>query len=188
MKKVSPRYNRVSNQAGGNLSLPCYMEGILKKSFILLVLTIFLSACGFHLRGLIDVPEWLNNVSIISKDGNNELISNLKSQLEGYKIRVNPDPALAKYWLIINSSNLQQQIISIGASTNPRQYQLILTIEFMLQTSKGQIIQAPRRISVSRQLTVNNDRILGSNEEETVLISEMKKEAVIQIINRLSRK
>ena len=160
----------------------------MKKYFIPLILILCLSACGFHLRGLIDVPEWLNNVSIISKDGNKELASILKSQLEGYKIKVNPDPIRANYWLIINKSNLQQQIISIGASTNPRQYQLILTIEFMLQTSKGQLIKAPRLISVSRQLTVNNDRILGSNDEERVLVSEMRKDAVIQIINRLSRK
>jgi LPS-assembly lipoprotein len=159
-----------------------------KKSYILLILTLLLSACGFHLRGLIDVPKWLNNISVISKDGNEELISILKSQLEGYKIGVNPDPALAKYWLVISKTAFQQQIVSIGASTNPRQYQLLLTIEFMLQTSKGQIIKPPKQITISRQLTVNSDRILGSNDEETILISEMKKEAAIQLINRLSRK
>jgi LPS-assembly lipoprotein len=158
----------------------------MKKSFIPLILALCLSACGFHLRGFIEVPTWLNNVSIISKDGNKELVSILKSQLEGYKIKVNPDPALATYWLIINKTKLQQQIISIGASTNPRQYQLTLTIEYMLQERKGPVIKLPKLISVSRQLTVNNDRILGSNGEETVLISEMKQEAVIQIINRLA--
>ena len=158
------------------------------KKIFPIILVLLLSACGFHLRGLIDVPEWLDNVSIISKDGNKELVSLLKSQLEGYKVEVNPEPALAKYWLIINKITFQQQIVSVGASTNPRQYQLILTVEFMLQTSKGQIIKTPRTVAVSRQLTVNNDRILGSNEEETVLISEMRREAVIQIINRLSRK
>jgi LPS-assembly lipoprotein len=158
------------------------------KKIFPIILVLLLSACGFHLRGLIDVPEWLDNVSIISKDGNKELVSLLKSQLEGYKVEVNPEPALAKYWLIINKITFQQQIVSVGASTNPRQYQLILTVEFMLQTSKGQIIKTPRTVAVSRQLTVNNDRILVSNEEETVLISEMRREAVIQIINRLSRK
>lgn len=159
----------------------------MKKCLPLLLLICLLSACGFHLRGMVDIPQWLNNVAIISHDDSKELVSLLKSQLEGYKIDVRPDPAQANYWLVINSSSLQQQIVSVGASTNPRQYQLILTIEFMLQTVKGQIIQAPRQVIVSRQLTVNNDRILGSNEEETILISEMRHDAVIQIINRLSR-
>ncbi len=152
-----------------------------------LILIWLLTGCGFHLRGAIDIPEWLDNVSIISRDVNKELVSILKSQLEGYKIDVNSDPSLAKYWLIINSSSLQQQIVSIGASTNPRQYQLILTIEFMLQTPKGQIIKTPRKVNVSRQLTVNNDRILGSNEEQALLVSEMRRDAAIQIINRLNR-
>lgn len=159
----------------------------MKKKITFLVLILFLSGCGFHLRGLTAIPEWLNNVAIISKDGNKELAVLLKSQLEGYKIKVMTDPSLAHYWLIINKTNLQQQIISIGASTNPRQYQLILSIEYMLQARNGSVIKPPRFVSVSRQLTVNNDRILGSNNEEAVLISEMRKEAVIQIINRLGR-
>lgn len=161
----------------------------MKKQVIPLILALCLSACGFHFRGMIDVPEWLTNVAIITKDGHNkELVSILGAELEGYKIDVNPDPMRADYWLIINHTRYQQHIASIGASTNPRQYQLILTVEFMLQTRKGQIIKSPGQVVVTRQLTVNNDRILGSNEEETVLISEMRHDAVIQIINRLSRK
>lgn len=152
-----------------------------------LLVVFLLSACGFHLRGMIDIPEWLDNVSIISRDGNKELVAKLKSVLEGYKIKVNDDPALAKYWLMINRSNLQQQIVSIGASTNPRQYQLIMTTEFSLTTPKGQVVKPVRQVTVTRQLTVNNDRILGSNAEESILISEMRQDTVIQIINRLSR-
>ncbi|WP_298626087.1 LPS assembly lipoprotein LptE [uncultured Legionella sp.] len=161
----------------------------MKRSYCIpLLLALLLSACGFHLRGMVDIPKWLNNVAIISKDGNKDLVSKLKTQLEGYKIDVNPDPALAKYWVIINHSNIHQQIISIGASTNPRQYQLIMTTEFMLQTPKGQIIKAPSLVTVTRQLTVNNDRILGSNQEQAILIGEMNQDTVVQIINKISRK
>ncbi len=161
----------------------------MKKQLIPIMLALFLCACGFHLRGMIDVPEWLTNVSIISEDGNNkELLSLLESQLEGYKVKVNQDPKLSQYWLIINRTTYQQQITSIGASTNPRQYQLVLTVEFLLQTRKGDVVKPPGTVIVTRQLTVNNNRILGSNEEETVLISEMRQDAVIQIINRLGRK
>lgn len=160
----------------------------MKYKFLALLLPLLLTACGFHLRGITDLPEWLNNVSIISKtEYSKELETKLKSLLEGYKIDVNPDPSHAQYWLIIHDSRVQQQIVSVGASTNPRQYQLTMITEFSLQTPKGQIIKAPKRVSVSRQLTVNNDRILGSNEEESILISEMRQDTVIQIVNRLNR-
>lgn len=160
----------------------------MKKHTIPLILVLLLSACGFHLRGMVDIPLWLDSVAIISNDGNKPFEMRLESGLEAYKIKVIPEPAQAHYWLIINKSNLQQHIISVGASTNPRQYQLIMTIEFQLQSNTGKIIQPSRQIMVTRQFTVNNDRILGSNEEEATLISEMQQEAVIQIINRLSHK
>ena len=133
------------------------------------------------------MPSWLNRVAIVIQDGNMELVSLLKSQLEGYHIEVSPSINSAQYWLMINRVDLQQQIISVGASTNPRQYQLILTVSYMLQTSKGQIIKPAKQVVITRQLTINNDRILGSNYEEAVLVSEMRRDAVIQIINSLSR-
>jgi LPS-assembly lipoprotein len=158
----------------------------MKKRLIPLMLAFLLSSCGFHLRGMMHIPIWLNNIAIIIKNNDKQLLSILKTRLEGYTIQVNPDPALAKYWLVINQEVVQRQIISVGSSTNPRQYTLLLTLEFMLQTSKGQIIKIPRTVSVTRQLTINNDRILGSTDEENILISEMKQDAVTQIINQLS--
>lgn len=157
------------------------------QKIIPLLLVFFLSACGFHLRGMVNsIPEWLNNIAIMSKNNDKQLVSILQSQLEGYKIQVNTEPSLAQYWLIVDDINLQQQIISIGASTNPRQYTITLTIGFVLQTRKGQIVKTPSKITVARQLTLNNDRILGSKDEESILIGEMKQDAAAQIINQLS--
>lgn len=156
------------------------------RSIIPIVCALLLTACGFHLRGMIDVPTWINNVAIISKNNDKELVSILKAQLEGYNIQVSPEQSTATYWLTINRVALQQQIISVGASTNPRQYALTLTIEWSLQTRKGQMLSNLKRVQSTRQLTVNNDRILGSNDEQSILMGEMKQDAVIQIINQLS--
>jgi LPS-assembly lipoprotein len=137
---------------------------------------------------MVNPPTWLNNIAVISESHEKQLISMLTTQLESYHIEVNSDPALAKYWLVINSETLNQQIISVGASTNPRQYTLLLTIEFMLQTPKGKIIKTPKIIHVTRQVTINNDRILGSTDEERIMVDEMKRDAVIQIINQLNHR
>lgn len=158
------------------------------KRLIPFILTVFLCACGFHLRGMVDVPTWLEQVSVIAKSDNQELANLLESQLDGYKIKVVDDPTQAKYWIVVNYSTVRQQIISIGASTNPRQYQLIMQTNFSLKTREGKVIKAPRDVFVSRQFTANNDRILGSNDEEATLINEMRQDTVAQIINRLSKK
>jgi LPS-assembly lipoprotein len=148
--------------------------------------TLLLSACGFHLRGLVDVPSWLNNVAIVDEYNDKQLATILKTQLEGYHIQVNPDPSEASYWLVIKTVARQEQIVSVGSSTNPRQYILVLTVEYTLQTRKGKILRPISAVHATRQLTINNDRILGSNYEESLFTSEMKQDAAIQIINQMS--
>lgn len=163
----------------------------MKRSYLMylvytLTAVLSLSACGFHLRGSMNIPKWFNNISIINPASDKELLAKLKLQLQRYHICISPNPASAKYWLIINNPQFHQQIISIGASTNPRQYQLIMRVTFLLKDNHGRIIIPEKQISISRQLTINSDRILGSNAEETTFITEMKQDAAIQILNLIT--
>lgn len=155
--------------------------------FVLPILVVFfLSACGFHLRGSGSIPNWLDNVTIISENNDKQFVSILQSRLEGTKAQINPDPALAQYWIIINEVSLSQQIMSVGSSTNPRQYTLTLVVDFIVKTHKGQVVKASGKISVSRDLILNNNRILGSKDEEHIIIGEMKQDAVTQMMSQLS--
>ena len=153
-----------------------------------LLLTLFLASCGFHIRGLVELPKWFNHVAVVSSDNHYELTSILKSRLDSYHIELSNNPAIADFVIIIQQSLYQIKIISIGASTNPRQYQMILTTNWHVQNRKGKIIIPQTTATVTRQLTVNNDRILGSNDEEMTLQREMRQDTVTQIMNKLSQK
>lgn len=148
--------------------------------------TVLLVGCGFHLRGMVAMPSWLNNVAIVAENStSHELITLLKNQFHAYTIRLAPSVNKASYILIIESDSSQQQITSVSASTTPRQYQLIYIVRFKMVNRKGKEILPSSQVAVSRQLTVNNDRILGSDAEEATIHAEMQRDAVIQIINRL---
>ena len=165
------------------------MQFNLKKypQAIVLIVTLLLNGCGFHLRGMVNVPQWLSDVAIIVQQAHNDIAPLLKNQLQAYNVYVNPDPTTAHYWLIIENDAIQQNITSVSSSTTPRQYQLIYTIRFKLQKAKGEEIISTIPITVTRQITINSDRILGSNEEEELTKSEMRRDAVMQILNRISR-
>lgn len=109
----------------------------------------------------------------------------LKMQLQANKIRLNADPAQADYWLVLVHTAQEQQITSIAASTTPRQYQLLYHADFLLKTRQGLIKVPASHITITRQLTINNDRILGSNDEANLILNEMRREAALQIINKL---
>ena len=160
---------------------------MLKRISSIILLITLLCGCGFHLRGIVDIPRWLNNVCIIVQEANHDLEPLLQRRLEAYNVHINPDPALATYWLIIESDAIRQEISGISSSTVPRQYQLIYTLRFKLQRAKGEELIPSKQIIETRQATINGNRILGSNEEEDLLKAEMRRDAVIQIINRLSK-
>jgi len=161
------------------------LQHIARLSFLILPLLV-LGSCGFHLRGRVDVPLWLNNVSIIIEQGQRDLESLLKEQLGAYKINVIDEPSRASYWLIIENDHFQQNISSISSSTTPRQYQLGYVVQFRLQDAKGADIIPSNQIVITRHITINSDRILGSNDEEALQKNEMTRDATLQILYRIS--
>ena len=134
------------------------------------------------------MPRWLNHVAIIVEQGHRDLAPYLVEYLQSYNLTVDNSPTAAQYWLIIEHDNLQQQITSVSSSTTPRQYELTYTVQFKLIKARAQEIIPTSAISVSRQATINSDRILGSNQEESLLVDEMRRDAATQIMNRISRK
>lgn len=159
----------------------------MKRLIALLVISL-LSGCGFKLRGMVDMPFWLNRVAIVVQQGHRDLIPLLKDQFQAYGRQVVSDPTQADYLLIIEKDSSQQQLTSVSASTTPRQYLLIYTVQFSLITRKSTPVISANTVVITRQLTVNNDRILGSDSEGMMIHSEMRREAAMQIINRISRK
>ncbi len=155
------------------------------KSFLLMC-CLLLSGCGFHLRGMIDMPAWLNDVAIIIESGHRDLEPMLKAQLDAYHIQVTSEPNQAHYWLIIEQDREEQHITSVSSSTTPRQYQMTYVVRYRLQQAKGKEIIPSSQIAITRQITINSDRILGSNDEENTLKKEMRRDAAIQILDRIS--
>jgi LPS-assembly lipoprotein len=157
-----------------------------KRVSAVLILLFLLEACGFKLRGTAEIPKWLNHVALITNDGNQTLFPALIRQLETNDIVISAEPSKAKYWLVLEHTNQSQQISGVAASTSPRQYQLLLSVDFTLKTPKGEIVKGPSHLVVMRQLTVNNDRILGSDGETRLILDEMQRDLALQILNRLS--
>lgn len=134
------------------------------------------------------MPRWLNHVAIIVEQGHHDLAPYLVEYLRTYNLIVEASSDAAQYWIIVERDNLQEQITSVSSSTTPRQYELTYTVQFKLIKAKGREIMPTSTISVTRQATINSNRILGSNQEQALLVDEMRHEAAVQIMNRISRK
>lgn len=159
------------------------------KRITLLLMFALLASCGFKLRGFAEMPSWLRNVAIVVQEAHQDLVPVLRDQLQAYGIQVVPDPIAADFLLVLEKDMLGQQITSVSASTTPRQYQLVYTLEYSLIEKKNKKpVGTSGKVIVMRQFTMNNDRVLGSDYESGIIISEMHREASMKIMNRISKK
>ncbi|MCC5792930.1 MAG: hypothetical protein JJT82_10045 [Legionellaceae bacterium] len=158
------------------------------RSLAILGFTLLVSACGFHLRGIVNLPPWFNQVAVIADHSTDQALEkSLAMRLSGYQIKVVTEASEAIYWLIIEDELHKEQITAVSSTTIPRQYQLIYKVRYKLVKAKsGKILIPSSLVSTTRQLTINNNQILGSDNEEILLKDEMRDEAVMQIISQLS--
>jgi LPS-assembly lipoprotein len=158
----------------------------IRGAFLCFLIAALLTSCGFELRGTETSPGWLKKgLAIIVENAAHDWKELLRDPLEATHIRVINNPKKAPYWLIIKKEELKRNIVSVSSSTTPRQYQLTYTVWFSLQTARGHIILPPTSVFVTRPLTINNDRVLGSRNEGEKLKTEMKRDAALKIIEFL---
>lgn len=160
------------------------MIGRLAK-LMLVCTTILISSCGLHLQGYADMPKWFNNVAVINKNVKHNLRPLIIEQLKAYKINIVKDPQKADYWLLLMEDKSTENITAVSSSTNPRQYQMNYAIKYAVQQRNGRDVIPANSAVVTRQFTINSNRILGSDFEGDLLRQEMYKDAVAQIVDHI---
>lgn len=157
------------------------------RILLLAVMAFLQLGCGFHLRGMLARPTWFRTVAINMQEAHPEFAFALKESFKTMGVLVLPDPRRADCVLVIEKEASSKNLTSVSASTTPRQYQMTYMVYYSLLKASGESIISSNAISVSRQLTVNNNRILGSDFEEMLNYKEMRKELAVKILNRMNR-
>lgn len=152
-----------------------------KKKIIPLAFMLIFSGCGFHLRQSESLNNAWTHLAIVLKTNHPSLYQELNKQLKSNQDDSKKIAAKKTYKLIIETEDWQKSIISISSSTTPRQYQLKYHLQFSVQNPEHEYLLQDKSLNIYRQLTLNNDQLLGSELEESTLKQQMIADAVIQI-------
>jgi LPS-assembly lipoprotein len=157
------------------------------KQLGLLFLTICLSDCGYHLRGMAPLPPSFQNILITAPREAKDLKNVLESELLSYHVTVCHQNKDAHFEIVIDSIDFQRQVSNISSSTTPRQYQLIYTVGYhFIDTSQQHTVIPNGKLTSNRLVTMNNERLLGSNYEQDFFLKEMQEEIARQMISTIS--
>ncbi|MDP3560052.1 MAG: hypothetical protein Q8R79_06885 [Legionellaceae bacterium] len=147
-----------------------------------------LSACGFHLRGDISLPPSLQPLALIVEQSHNPLLLQAAQQLLDTQHIRTADKEHARFWLVLENEGFNEQVAHISASTTPRQYNLQYSLQYSLIDTRGKPIIPVQTIHLTQSITVNNDRLLGSNFETLTIANEMREKALYQILEHIHMK
>lgn len=152
----------------------------------LLMFTLLLGACGFHLRGQGGETFPFQTLFIQAPDVNVPFIVELRRTAQLYGIKLAESAESAQLTLQIVSETTSKQILSMSSLGRVNEFQLNYRISLRAYDSKLQEWISADEILLQRYLSYDPTQILAKEMEETLLYQDMRKDAVQQVLRRLS--
>lgn len=153
---------------------------LIKLLSALLMLSV-LTACGFKLRGQASF-----DFDRIKRNGleNSQMARTMDMSLDINGLEVNRGDGPVTLTLV--SEQRERSIVTFSATGRAREVRISYTLTFYVKDKAGDFLIADTQLTQFRELTYNDDQILGKEAEENRLYKEMQSDIARQIIGRLS--
>ncbi|OGS91194.1 MAG: hypothetical protein A2Z95_01665 [Gallionellales bacterium GWA2_60_18] len=154
------------------------------RTFILLM-SLLLTACGFHLRGQVGMP--FETLYLQSTNPNSALAVELRRNLQANNVKLTDKAEQADVVLDIVSERDDKQILTLGGSGRVTEYQLYYRVSLRAYDNQRQDWVPAEEVVIRRDYSYDDTQILAKEQEETMLYQNMHSDMVQQIMRRLSR-
>ena len=146
------------------------------RNSIVFTLVLFLTACGYHMRGAIDIPEQLKNVYMQGASGN--LHSEMQSALKLAGGQLVSSPEQAGMVIKILRDEMRRREASIDESGYANEFELNYSLVYKLSDAEGKVLIEQREVEINRDYFNEQIDVLAKNNEEIVIRNEMYRQAV----------
>lgn len=144
----------------------------------LLSAILFLSACGWHLRGW-HTPVLVTEVNLQAKDRYAPLTIALKDAMQQRGINSNPNAPLH---LELGNEVLHKRTVAVTSIGSPSQYELSLSVEYRFWRPGQQTPTTAARATANRVFDFNPSNTVAKTQEENTLLDEMRRELAHNIL------
>jgi len=169
-----------------------------RRAFIFLALVLSLYACGFQLRGSINLSSDMSPI-YIETNSVFDLAREIKSLLASNKITVTDKAQQSKSQLILLSEAKNKRVLSVDGNGRAREYLLSYKVNFsiIMQSEKSsgesaaqadveQVAAAQDSITVNRTWVFDPEAVLAVANEAELLYNDMRREAARLILLKLN--
>jgi LPS-assembly lipoprotein len=156
------------------------MKNYIARCLATLMLTFFIVACGFHLRGGADLAFnrlYIKGSSSISKD--------LASTLRTNGVNIVSQPEDAEILFEFMSDGVEKRILSLGGTGSVREFELFYRVKFRIRAASEELWGPEQMIESRRDFSYLDTELLAKSYEETMLYEDMRRDATRELMRRL---
>lgn len=160
----------------------------MKARLILICLLLLTTACGFHLRGSQTANIDIDNI-FINPSSAPRLAREVTSQLGGSGAIVAKSSADASYIVTLKEERFDRNVLSVSADTGKvEEFQIVFNAKIDAAHPDGRNIISNGIVRVSRDITFDENAVLGKFTEETVIQEDLIRSAASKVLRRLQAK
>ncbi len=168
--------------------------------FSTILLTLLLSACGFHLRGQASYALPFKSITVRAFNDFSPIVVALKQALQDQGVQIVDASDLPKsdqlpedktnasptqLTLYVTSESTSKQILSLSGAGRVREFQLNYRVMLRVYDQQQQDWIFPATVDLQRNLPYADTLVLAKESEEAQLYQEMRRDAVQQIMRQL---
>ena len=143
------------------------------------------TACGFRLRGNVEVPDVLQQTHIAGIAEFSELNQELKRVLVLSGSEIRSHAGNAKSIITISNENFRRRVLSVDGLGRASEYELHYRYDFKIHGPAGEVFVKNQNMSVRRDYKFDPNNVLAKDAEETQIRSDMVKFSVRQMMRRV---
>jgi len=147
--------------------------------YSILVLFLFLTACGFQLRGAAPLPPEMSKTYIDTSDRHSLFYREVRNALRNSGVEVVESLKDATATFVIRGDDTGQRVLSVSARNVPREFEIYYTIIYSV-VSTDKVILTERDQTLTRDYIWDETLVLGKEKEEQLL-----REAIVNDLIRI---
>lgn len=170
----------------------CHRPFILIKILALIsliILPLYLEACGFHLRGHFDFPAAFNRIKICPNHPYDPFQRTLIQALNSNGIDVITAPKAECQdltTLFLFNQKFSERTIGFGSDTEVNRSIIEFTLQYRVEDCEGNILCPEATVQVQRELSISPSAVLSTENERARLRADLYLDATTQLMRQLS--
>lgn len=153
------------------------------------VLYLFVSGCGFQLRGVssVTLPPELSTLRVMSGGRYPPLLIEMRNALLALGgVRLTDDVAASVPVLQLHGEKRETQILAIDSKGRISAYLINYRVDFSLSAADSKILLPQQSVKLQREYTFDRLNVIATEKQSEFLQNEMRRDAVQQILRRLA--